>query len=483
MINKQLIYIGVTVGLLMSASCTKFLDITPKGKDTPRTLDQYNGLFNSTNLMNYGDVLQNADGSTSSKGGADMCVMMGDDVITDSAYLSLMDLSYQNGYAWKDNLYLPDADAVEWGTFYGQNYTYNVVANNVMSVVDDNLPKKKALLAEARTGRALMHFMLLNYFAKPYDPATAATDPGVPLVTTANAVASGFKRARVQEVYDYIINELVSAIPDLPEVTPMRLRMGKSAGYYILGQVYFTMGKYDLALAALQQCKTSLSNTAVPLQFYDYNKVMPTWTSPFMPSYGAFNMPQAFDNQENIYLKQVILLTFSFANVAMLSPAVLAKYDPADLRLKFFYGTDYFTGSIQLPYLLHNSPLAINFGPSLPGLYLMLAECKARTGDLAGATADLITLRSNRLPAAKAGVDATTQEGLIRFAVDERLREYACTGMRWFDMRRLSNDPLFKNVTYTHQLGSATFTLPKKRLTLKIPPKILMLNPGMEDNP
>ncbi|MGO4289115.1 RagB/SusD family nutrient uptake outer membrane protein [Chitinophaga sp. RAB17] len=483
MSNKRLIYIAVTAGVLMMTSCTKFLDIVPKGKDTPRTLDQYNGLFNSSNLFSYNDVAQYADGSLHINGGADLCVMMGDDVITDSGYLSLMDLSYLNGYTWKDNLYLPDADAIEWGAFYGQNYTYNVIANNVMAVADENLQKKKELLAEARTGRALMHFMLLNYFAKPYDPATAATDPGVPLVTTANAVASGFKRARVQEVYDFVINELVSAIPDLPEITPMRLRMGKSAGYYILGQVYFTMGKYDLALAALQQCKTALNNSAVPLQFYDYNKVMAGWTSPFMPSFGAFNMPQAFDNQENIYLKQITLLNFIFSNVAMLSPAALAKYDPADLRLKFFYGADYFTGATRLPYLLHNSPLAINFGPSLPGLYLMLAECKARTGDLTGATTDLVTLRSNRLPAAKAGVDATTKDDLIRFVIDERLREYACTGMRWFDMRRLSTDPLFKNVTYTHQLGTATFTLPKERLTLKIPPKILMLNPGMENNP
>lgn len=483
MINKQWIYMAVMAGGMMMASCSKFLDVVPKGKDTPRTLDQYNGLLNSTNLFNYNDVAQNADGSTTSKGGADMCVMMGDDMITDSLFLSQLDLSYLNGYTWKDNIYLPDADAVEWGTFYGQNYTYNVIVDNVMNVADDNLPKKKQLLAEARVGRALMHFMLLNYFAKPYNPATAATDPGVPLVTTANAVASGFKRNRVQEVYDFVVNELVSAIPDLPEITPMRLRMGKSAGYYILGQVYWTMGKYDLALTALEQCKTALTNSAVPVAFYDYNKVMDVWTSPFMPSYGAFNMPQAYDNQENIYLKQVSLLNFIFSNAGMISPSAAAKFDPADQRLKFYYAADYFTGATPLPYLLRNSPFVVNMGPSLPGLYLMLAECKARTGDLSGATADLITLRSNRLPAGKTGVSATTKEDLIRFVIDERLREYAGTGMRWFDMRRLSTDPLFKNVTYTHQLGSATFTLPTARLTLKIPPKILMLNPGMEDNP
>ncbi|PSL47205.1 SusD-like starch-binding protein associating with outer membrane [Chitinophaga niastensis] len=483
MINKRLIYIAITAGCMMAGACTKFLDIVPKGKDTPHTLDQYNGLLNSVTLINYSDVTQYADGSSSIKGGTDMNVMMGDDMISDSLYLSQLGPSYINSYTWKDNIYQPDEDAIVWGAFYGQNYTYNLVANNVMQVTDGNIQKKKQLQAEARVGRALMHFMLLNYFAKPYDPATAATDPGVPLVTEANALASGFKRASVQEVYSYIVNELTAAIPDLPEVTPMRLRMGKSAGYYILGQVYLTMGKYDLALPVLQQSKAALANSAVPVHLYDYNQLMPTWTSPFMPSFGAFNMPLQFDNEENIYLKQVSLLNFIFSNAGMVSPATLAKFDPADLRLNFFYGADYFTGATKLPYQLHNSPFGVNYGPNLPGLYLMLAECKARTGDLAGATADLITLRSARMPVAKAGVSATTQDDLIRFVIDERLREFACTGQRWFDMRRLSTDPLFKNITYTHTLGSATFTMPKARLTMKIPPKILLLNPGMVDNP
>jgi len=97
------------------------------------------------------------------------------------------------------------------------------------------------------------------------------------------------------------------------------------------------------------------------------------------------------------------------------------------------------------------------------------------------------------MPASVSSVPATvsSQEQLIRFIVDERTREFAGTGHRWMDMRRLSLDPIFAADTYTHILypatglpaGATTFTLSTPRLTLRIPAKILAQNPGMTDNP
>jgi hypothetical protein len=72
--------------------------------------------------------------------------------------------------------------------------------------------------------------------------------------------------------------------------------------------------------------------------------------------------------------------------------------------------------------------------------------------------------------------------------MDERLREYAGLGVRWFDMRRLSVDPLFGNSSYSHTLyqadgTTATYQLRPERFVLKIPPRMLLTNPGMDDNP
>ena len=49
-------------------------------------------------------------------------------------------------------------------------------------------------------------------------------------------------------------------------------------------------------------------------------------------------------------------------------------------------------------------------------------------------------------------------------------------------MRRLSNDPVFNNIDGNHPLDGTVFNLKSDRLTLKIPPAVLILNPGMPDN-
>ena len=113
----------------------------------------------------------------------------------------------------------------------------------------------------------------------------------------------------------------------------------------------------------------------------------------------------------------------------------------------------------------------------------MLAEAKARTNDLTGAKADLEELRKNRMPLAESAVTAGTQDAMIRFCLDERHREFASSGMRWLDMRRLYLDSVYNNLDRTKQFDAETFTLTDERLTMRIPPQILEYNPEMIDNP
>ncbi|WP_431292931.1 RagB/SusD family nutrient uptake outer membrane protein [Pedobacter sp. P26] len=78
---------------------------------------------------------------------------------------------------------------------------------------------------------------------------------------------------------------------------------------------------------------------------------------------------------------------------------------------------------------------------------------------------------------------------MIRFVIDERRREFAMFGYRWFDMRRLSVDPLFANDVYTHKIYDlqgnvlSTYTLSKERLTLRFPLKLMAQNPDITNNP
>ena len=86
------------------------------------------------------------------------------------------------------------------------------------------------------------------------------------------------------------------------------------------------------------------------------------------------------------------------------------------------------------------------------------------------------------MPEADAIVSVTTKDAMIRFILEERIREFAGTGLRWFDMRRLSLEGTYNNIDNTRTYGTETFTLQNKRLTMKIPAKVLLLNPNMSDN-
>jgi hypothetical protein len=95
------------------------------------------------------------------------------------------------------------------------------------------------------------------------------------------------------------------------------------------------------------------------------------------------------------------------------------------------------------------------------------------------------------MPPADATVNAATaadQALLIKFIINERTREFAFEGFRWFDMRRLSVDPLFTGAVFTHTLydpsGNTVYTLKQPdRLVLQIPQFFIDANPGMTNNP
>ena len=465
-------------------ACNKFLDVKPKGLDIVNSIDKYNGLFNNTNLYTFINV-RNVPGALATVlGYPGAALLMSDDVFSSAAYLGTQPLFYQNAYQWKDDVFLADDESSEWGTFYSQNYIYNVIANGVMSSSDGTEQDKKALLAEARANRAYMHLMEVNYFAKPYAAATAAADAGVPIVVTADAGGAAYTRASVQQVYDFILTELQASIPDLPVQTLNRARLAQTGGYYLLGLTYFWMGDYSKALIALNNCRNSVPNYTLPLSLYNYNTLMPTWTTTGLPWLGASKFPAQKVSNENIYLKQMSINWATGRNTVYLKARVYNLFSANDQRKKFFYNnsTSNAIAAPGLPGQQRNGPTTYNWGPNLADLYLMIAECKARTSDVAGAKTELETFRKTRMPLAEATVAAVTQDAMVKAVLDERLREFASTGLRWFDMRRLSNDATFNNIDATHPLDGTNYTLTPARLTLRIPPAILNLNPGMTDN-
>lgn len=468
--------------LLIQTSCSKdFLEIEAKGSRIAKTTSDYEQLMNAVSLQAlYAPSLYE-----------------GDEMAAQQTYMDAATIRSQRLFRYEDRVY--DEDQLPSETWYLTSiYTFNKVINEVMQSQGGTDQQKRAILAQAKVGRALCHLYFLNDYSLPYNAATAATDLGVPLLTKADVTQTTFVRASVQESYDFILKDLTDALPDLEPLTHRR-KFSRVAAEFLLGRAYMYITKFDEARTHVDAAFAELSKATIPLALYDYNVVLdPNSSDSWLPDFGfgLSNYPLAANNTEVMYNVSMINFQLQQANTYVFSPETAALYDPMDYRLLLFSGTEIFNPAKIFPggMMRYSASLfsGLEVGPSLPDLYLMRSELKARAGDLTGAKSDLEILRSKRMPANIVAVPANiagNKEALVRFILEERIREFATSGMRWMDMRRLSVDPVYSNtVKYTHKLYDdagnvvATYTLKPERFALKFGERMLAQDKGLVEN-
>lgn len=467
--------------ILGISSCGKeFLEISPKGMLIAETTEEYDLLLNDASIVNL--AIQNA---------------MGDHIAAMDPYFngrtSLID---QNFFRWADDIYLPTQSTTMFGSVSSGIYRYNKVVNEVLKSTGGTQAQKAAVHAEALAGRAWSYFTLVNLYAKPYNKTTAATDLGLPMMLEADLTKITTQRSSVQAVYDYIVADLKSAIPNLPETLSHRVRMSRPAGEALLGKVYMFMGEWSLAQEHLKNAVAGFEHAAIPLKVYDYEKEFDEdgffypMDEEWGPSYNAITI-----NEEVAFLKATSNTFNINSNELLYTKATIDLYTPNDLRLNFFSKVPYGEPTKVFPLGMRRGfgKYAVNHGINVTDIILLLAECKSRLNDLPGALKELDKLRSKRMPAVEAVVPAAIASdrlALTKFILEERIREFALEGTRWADMRRLSVDPDFKTtVGSSHTLydmsGATvqTFQLRPERMTMRFPLYITEWNPTLTQNP
>jgi hypothetical protein len=478
--NQIIKYTLVLVVILTGfSSCKKsFLEIDPKGKLIAKNIGDYDL------MLNYDAMTVNGDGQ----------ILMGDEVIAIDPYYTSATAREQYLFRWDDVVYTPNEDAREMTDLMKQLYFYNKIIVEVPDAIGGTDQLKNKLIGEAKLNRAWIYFMLTNYYGKPYAASTAGQDLSFPIITAADVTASSFKRASVQEVYNFIISDLQAAISDLPVEASGRTRGFKAAAEGLLGKVYVFMGRYADGLVQFNNTLSHLPPN-LSVRLYDYNVTMAA-NGPW--AYNAASTPLAYLNgapnisdYEEVLMPKRLLSFYGSTNAfALLTKKAADLYTTAtDQRKKLFTtGPSGSLGPFAGGILRRNSGLNIYIGLTMPDVYLLRAECKARTNDVAGARADLETLRKNRMSVSDATVNITDVTLMIKYIIDERLREFALQGYRWFDMRRLSVDPIFAGTIYTHSYVKTngevtTLTLRPERFVMRFPEKVINANPGMPNNP
>src|SRR5690606_16988476 len=129
-----------------------------------------------------------------------------------------------------------------YGAFYG---IIGRIANPIIANVDyatGNQAKAAQIKAEAYVLRAFFHYLVVNFYAKSYNPATAATDGGVPYMLEDFPINELAEKKTVQEVYDLILSDLDAAfaLNSLPD-TPANMRVGKAFAYAVKAKVLMSM--------------------------------------------------------------------------------------------------------------------------------------------------------------------------------------------------------------------------------------------------
>lgn len=479
--NKYiLLSIALLIGFFQSGCKKEFLEIEPKGYLVAKNTMDYEQILNAIYLSS----IFTASG------------YLGDEVAAQSKYLNGTERRIQRLFKYEDRIYQPDElpeEITGVESYIQRQYLFNKVIHEVMDSQGGSEEQKKKLLAEAKVGRAICHLMFLSDFSIPYDAATAATDLGVPILIEADVTRKSFTRATVQEVYDFMIKDLTEALPNLGPLSHRR-KFSKLAAEFYLTRIYLYMANFEKAKEHADASFAEVSKSEIALALYDYNEVLAPggeWAADMDFGFGPSNQPLSANNMQLIYNIDVSTFNPTAYNTFTFTPRTAGLYEDTDERLKLYSKQELF-GSAIFPLGMRRYPgFFSNVGPTLSDLYLMRAEIRARLADLQGAKDDVEFLRAHRMSTNIELPNAIVndQQALVRFILDERIREFALSGMRWLDMRRLSVDPIYSNtVIYKHDVydeeGNVveSFPLTPNRFALKFGERMLSESEGLEEN-
>ncbi|WP_158995632.1 RagB/SusD family nutrient uptake outer membrane protein [Mucilaginibacter sp. L196] len=456
---KKYIVALVVMGSLITSSCRKYVEIPAVGMHALKYTSDYQDLLNNTSVLEYSYSFP---------------LLSSDDVSIDSIKYQnsftaqTADVQFVLTYTWAPTRYATNIESdVDWERFYQQIMICNNVSDGVMASEGGTVTQKNAILALALVHRAYAYLNLVNLYAPPYNPSTASTDLGVPLLTTANLFAS-LKRPPLADVYAQIIKDLTTALPNLPDLPAYNSDPSKAAAYAILAETELEMRNFSDAGTYAGKA-LALQSTLIDLNAY---------------ASAPGTLPGKLLDPETIFSK--LSGGYSFNNVT-LSGDLLTLLGTKDLRYILFTGLNYGTAAYGRSYYRqnYNSNEDVYIGPNVPEMMLIKAESAARSNDAATAVSLLNALRKKRFkPADYTDLTASNAADALTLVINERRRELFGRGYRWFDMRRLNQDAAFAK-TYTRVFKGVIYTLAPNsaRYTYQIDNKYILLNPEIVQNP
>nr|WP_299672566.1 RagB/SusD family nutrient uptake outer membrane protein [uncultured Polaribacter sp.] len=485
--KKLLIFIVLSTCLI---SCNDFLETFPKGQIVAKTTSDFRLLLDNADTRYTHNLSQTS---------IYIDVVSDDSQVSYDTWVDWIDkrTHVKQLYAFEKEVWLPDGASgdVVWKNAY---YISTLISNILDEIyrADDNLRLQMQLTAEARVHRAYAYLTLVNTYAKHYNAATAASDPGVPLIQNPVDLPS-LERASVQKVYDFILADLLESVDDLPEEVSQQYshRPTKPAAYAILARTYLYMGNYEEA--ALYADKS----LAMHPFLYDYNTIYTGNAS----SDNLIGISRTNDQEmllhktttKGAHLREYMQLDTITFNTLYSDYTIVdtTTTQNRDLRRPLWFSNlnengkllservAYVFSDASHRYAVDNDGNVDYTSVATPEMYVTRAESNARLGKLQEAINDINELRKHRF---KTGsyTDVTltdlenNQQKVIEETLLERRRELYGKDLRLFDIKRLQ-------LAVEHSLGSETKSVPANdpKLIWPVHYEYLNLNPEIGQTP
>jgi len=446
---KHIIFLLVL--LIVSASCKKFLEERSQTLQYVTSYTQLDELLvGEAYMANDNTFPQNVTGKY-----LPWLNVMDDDITEAVMFKAYPDTREQvfGMYTWQSKpftnaLYSPVQDDT-WTRFYKHINATNIIATKAAEM-NDNPAQLKRIRGEALFLRAGYYFYMVNLYAKAYNPATAATDLGVPLKTTEFVETALSVRASVDAIYQQIIADLNEAEQDLTGVTAKSLyHADVNAVNLLQSRIYLYMQNWNASVAA--------ANKVISRKPRLYN--LATYQS--KTSFFTVKSPEALFNQGTNAM--VYLQYENGYSTFKPTDELMGLYAQNDLRRIAFFEIDsrgkYRYTKVYRSSLTNTTPEAYysdNFFMRNAEAYLNLAEASAMLGNDGQANTALNTLRQARFLAADYQPVNLTATALVSFIRDERRRELCFEGHRWFDLKRYSVNtryPFSKSISHPYSLA------------------------------